>query len=267
MSELRAEIQSGVAAMTTAQRETLGVEIMKEVKRYDDGNDLTRRQLVDNILILFDQRSGPPNAVGNIQCECGHLFMDHQKPPIGTPWDICSFPCMGCDCQEFVANTRAADAGPRGDALFAELLAAFDSTRMGDKGINQGCWCVQSPTDTNQPDWKHEKHCKRNMALLKRCEAAATASPTPANVHQVHCVHGVPEGLTCAICGPIRNDDPPSLAPPERTEVARECRNPDWEGGMETSEHSYDKDGFCNYCGNKRPTTRVAGEQENSEDA
>lgn len=39
----------------------------------------------------------PDNAL----CECGDLFIDHQKPPLGTPWDICSFPCLKCKCTEF----------------------------------------------------------------------------------------------------------------------------------------------------------------------
>lgn len=37
-------------------------------------------------------------------CECGDLFSEHEKPPEGTPWDICSFPCLKCDCKEYVAE-------------------------------------------------------------------------------------------------------------------------------------------------------------------
>jgi hypothetical protein len=37
----------------------------------------------------------------NVRCECGHVFAEHKKPPIATPWDICSFPCSRCTCVEF----------------------------------------------------------------------------------------------------------------------------------------------------------------------
>lgn len=40
----------------------LGADIMKEVKRYDDGNGCTRRELVDAILILVSQQSKPVSA-------------------------------------------------------------------------------------------------------------------------------------------------------------------------------------------------------------
>lgn len=81
--------------------------------------------------------------------------------------------------------------------LFNELLVAFDSTRMGEKGVNQGCWCVQSPTNTNQPDWKHGNDCKQNMALLSRCESAAAPASTVAPQQS--------ESDTC-ICGHSRWD-------------------------------------------------------------
>lgn len=63
---------------------------------------------------------------------------------------------------------------------------------------------------------------------VRRAEVhAAISSTTPAPslsallaTAGIKCVHDVPEGLTCAICGPIRNDDPP--APAERTRVEGE---------------------------------------------
>ena len=30
------------------------------------------------------------------------------------------------------------------------------------------------------------------------------------------------------------------------------CLNPDWEGGLEEMEHRFDKDGFCDFCGNTK---------------
>lgn len=51
----------------------------------------------------------------------------------------------------------------------------------------------------------------------------------------------------CANCNQHLSKHPPAAS------GAQMCRNPDWEGGVEVSEHSYDKDGFCSYCGNKRP--------------
>lgn len=52
--------------------EELAVEIMKEVKRYDDGNGCTRRQLVDNILILISQSSRASVAAPrHYFCSCG----------------------------------------------------------------------------------------------------------------------------------------------------------------------------------------------------
>lgn len=55
--------------------EELAVEIMKEVKRYDDGNGCTRRQLVDNILILISQSSRASVAAPQGDAE-------HERPPV-----------------------------------------------------------------------------------------------------------------------------------------------------------------------------------------
>lgn len=39
-----------------------------------------------------------------VKCLCAHIWAQHEKPPDGTPWDICSFPCLVCDCTEFEAE-------------------------------------------------------------------------------------------------------------------------------------------------------------------
>jgi hypothetical protein len=46
------------------------------------------------------------------RCLCGHTFRQHEKPKGDVPWDICSFPCRHCDCQEFDEGA-AARAGAR----------------------------------------------------------------------------------------------------------------------------------------------------------
>lgn len=42
-----------------------------------------------------------PTEFDNVQCECAHTFGEHIKPLTEISWDVCSFPCFKCDCQEF----------------------------------------------------------------------------------------------------------------------------------------------------------------------
>jgi hypothetical protein len=35
------------------------------------------------------------------QCNCSHSWDEHEKPPGKIPWDICSFPCLKCNCDDF----------------------------------------------------------------------------------------------------------------------------------------------------------------------
>lgn len=39
--------------------------------------------------------------VNDLRCECSDLFSEHEKPPQSVSWDVCSFPCLKCQCQEF----------------------------------------------------------------------------------------------------------------------------------------------------------------------
>lgn len=37
----------------------------------------------------------------------------------------------------------------------------------------------------------------------------------------------------------------------------KECVTPDYEGGVTTGQHRYDKEGFCIFCGNRPPPSPV----------
>jgi hypothetical protein len=50
---------------------------------------------------------------------------------------------------------------------YNEVVNALDSCRMGGGGKALGCFCVSSPTQTSQSDWKHNANCKRLMKVLK----------------------------------------------------------------------------------------------------
>lgn len=38
--------------------------------------------------------------LSELPCKCGHLFREHKRPQ-DTAWDVCSFPCGECSCEEF----------------------------------------------------------------------------------------------------------------------------------------------------------------------
>lgn len=43
---------------------------------------------------------------GYESCECGHLWEEHEQPASTISWDVCSFPCVKCDCNEFEVVTK-----------------------------------------------------------------------------------------------------------------------------------------------------------------
>lgn len=51
-----------------------------------------------------DQEDGD---AADLVCQCGDAFSEHEKPPNGISWDACSFPCLKCECQEFVQKEIA----------------------------------------------------------------------------------------------------------------------------------------------------------------
>lgn len=56
-----------------------------------------------DVLNIFKPGFGDP--VLTALCLCGETFAEHEKPATETSWDVCSFPCMRCDCTEFRSST------------------------------------------------------------------------------------------------------------------------------------------------------------------
>lgn len=79
----------------------------------DPGSQLTRKLIHADKFAAWNNRASahstaPVVDVDLVRCECGDLFGEHGKPPDGTPWDTCSFPCSKCGCQEFTAAASLA---------------------------------------------------------------------------------------------------------------------------------------------------------------
>lgn len=53
------------------------------------------------------------------------------------------------------------------DAELQEVREVLDGLRMGE-GKNVGCWCIENPLRTREPDYKHGKRCQCARALMER---------------------------------------------------------------------------------------------------
>lgn len=114
---------------------------------------------------------------------------------------------------KLAGDALTAFATVRKEARKAALLQAAKDVCMYCSGNATGYESALGPNAAG-----NYTHCAKNMRdKTVLCEASSiyarlrfeAAAAAPVAEHVVRCVHGVPEGLTCNVCGPIRNDDPP----------------------------------------------------------
>lgn len=152
--------------------------------------------------------------INNVRCQCGDLFSEHEKPPIGTPWDICSFPCSKCGCQEF---TTAAPSAPKEvdsatPSMDAGLLSALILIELNDPSCQcehedenccaivgefcARCWahvavrrnCALHPKEEEAPDaHEHVSGCVWERTTKTECEYRDTHHYCPHPEHACNC--------------------------------------------------------------------------------
>lgn len=114
-------------------------------------------------------------------CECNHSMAEHIRRGEHSWYEECVTDV--CPCVKFVAAAKPSGAREVAEEIHDWIFSPPDS------------WPIKGEaTKTQLAD------------IIERYFPAAAA---PVAEHVVRCVHGVPEGLTCNVCGPIRNDDPP----------------------------------------------------------
>lgn len=72
---------------------------------------------------------------------------------------------LAATAQGLSVKSAAADI----DAELQEVREALDGLRMGNSK-DRGCWCIENPLRTREPDYKHGKRCQRARALMEKLE-------------------------------------------------------------------------------------------------